>query len=151
MTGNHNSTREFIAFMVRGRQFCIDITSIREIRGWNSATKLPHVPDYVVGVVNLRGTILPIIDVSARFGLGDCEPSPQSVVIVAQVGDRLAGMLVDSVSDILQVDPDDIRELPDMDTPVGAEFLRQVILHEDAIICEIMLENIFSLALQEAA
>ncbi len=151
MTANHHNTREFIAFMVRGRQFCIDITSIREIRGWNHATKLPHVPEYVVGVVNLRGTILPIIDVSARFGLGDCEPTPQSVVIVAQVGERLAGMLVDSVSDILQVEPEDIRDLPDMDTPVGAEFLRQVILHEDAIICEIMLENIFSSALQEAA
>jgi len=144
-------TREFIAFMVRGQEFCIDITSIREIRGWNHATRLPHVPQYVVGVINLRGTILPIVDVALRFGMGSGEPNKHSVIIVSQIEGRLVGMLVDSVSDILQVEEAEIRNLPDVNSSMAREFLRQVVVHEGRIICEIALEKMVPQVELEAA
>jgi purine-binding chemotaxis protein CheW len=144
-------TREFIAFMVRGQEFCIDITSIREIRGWNHATRLPHAPDYVVGVINLRGTILPIVDVALRFGMGSGEPTKHSVIIVSQIEGRLVGMLVDSVSDILQVDDAEIRNLPEVNSTLARDFLKQVVVQENRIICEIALDRIVPQIELEAA
>lgn len=140
LPGHKHESGEYIAFIVREQEFCVDIQSIREIRGWTTATRLPHVPDFVVGVINLRGTILPIVDVSKRFGMGACEPKAHNVIIVVQVGDQLAGMLVDSVSDILQIDDSTVQNLPDIDAPITRDFLKQVIIHDERIICEIALD-----------
>jgi purine-binding chemotaxis protein CheW len=143
--------RELIAFMVRQQEFCVDIQSIREIRGWNDATRLPHVPDYMVGVINLRGTILPIIDVARRFSMPSAPATVNNVIIVVQIAGRLAGMLVDSVSDILQVEESSIRPLPDVNSDMAREFLKQVVIHDRRIICEIALDRLFPAERLEAA
>ncbi|MCB1425189.1 MAG: chemotaxis protein CheW [Zhengella sp.] len=144
-------THEFIAFIVRNQEFCIDIRSIREIRGWTHATRLPHVPGYVVGVINLRGTILPIFDVAQRFGMEPATSETQNVIIVTNVGSRTVGLLVDSVSDILHVESAQIRDLPDVESDLARDFLKQVILHDNRIICEVMLEKVVESDLLEVA
>ena len=92
---------EFVAFRAGGLEFCINIMTVREIRGWTPATAIPRAPSYIRGVINLRGVVLPIVDLGVRLGLPAVEPTARHVIIVAQVGERAAGLLVDSVSDTI--------------------------------------------------
>jgi purine-binding chemotaxis protein CheW len=105
---------ELMAFMAGDQEFCVDIMAIREIRGWSAATPLPKTPGYMKGVINLRGTILPILDLSARIGLGMCDPSGRNVIMVVQIGNRCVGLLVGAVSEIIMVNTSDIQPAPDV-------------------------------------
>src|SRR5258708_26769291 len=80
---------ELMAFRIGAQEFCIDIVSVREIRGWTPATALPHSPGFVRGVINLRGAVLPIVDLAARLGLESVHPTSRHVIIVAQVGRQI--------------------------------------------------------------
>ena len=104
--------RELLSFRVGAQEFCVDIMIVREIRGWAQETPLPHAPAYVRGVVNLRGAVLPIVDLSERLGLGPANPSAQHVIIVARIGANTVGLLVSAVSDILTVSEQMIQPTP---------------------------------------
>ncbi|WP_108893716.1 chemotaxis protein CheW [Palleronia abyssalis] len=106
------ANRELIAFTVGDQSLCIDIMKVREIRGWTSTTILPHSPAYVLGVINLRGAVVPIVDLSARLGLEPIKPKARNVILVTQIVDQIVGLLVSSVSDIVSVSPDDIQPMP---------------------------------------
>lgn len=110
----HNSALEFVTFAVADQSFCLEITKIREIRRWVPVTALPHSPSDVLGVMNLRGMVIPIIDLGARFGLGFREPNPRNVVIVVATEDHTVGLVVESVSEILAVPEDQIQDAPDI-------------------------------------
>ncbi len=112
--------RELISFRIGQQEFCVDIMEVREIRGWTPATALPDSPPFVRGVINLRGAVLPIIDLGARLGLGPADPTARHVIIVAQVEKQVVGLLVDAVSDILTVTDDMIQPTPDL----GSELAR---------------------------
>lgn len=105
---------EFITFSAGGQSYCLEITQIREIRRWTPVTALPHTPKDVLGVMNLRGAVIPIFDLSARFGLGPTPANERNVVIVAAVEGATIGLLVESVSEILSVDKSAIQETPDI-------------------------------------
>lgn len=107
-------TIEFVSFVAGGQSFCIEITQVREIRRWTSVTALPHAPAAVLGVMNLRGAVIPIVDLSQQLGLGQSDASTRHVVIVVAVGAQTLGLLVDSVSEILAVSGDSICEAPPM-------------------------------------
>lgn len=104
--------RELISFHIATQNFCIDIVTVREIRGWTTATPLPHAPAGSRGVLNLRGVILPIIDLGAQLGLSPAEPTQQNVIIVAQAHDQTVGLLVDGVNGILTVTADMVQPVP---------------------------------------
>ena len=104
--------REFITFEVGGQLFGLDIMAIREIRAWTPVTKLPSVPHYVAGVVNLRGTVLPVIDLAARLGWPETEASPRHAIIVTQIGAQARGLIVDSVSDIVTIAAEALQSPP---------------------------------------
>ena len=104
--------RELIAFRVGAQEFCVDIMAVRELRGWTETTPLPQAPSYVRGVINLRGIVLPVIDMGVRIGLAACEAGARHVVIVVCIGDQLVGLLVDSVCDILNVTEDGLQPTP---------------------------------------
>lgn len=125
---------ELIAFRIGEQEFCIDIMMVREIRGWSPATPLPQAPDYVRGVINLRGAVLPVIDLGARLGLGACEPSVRHVIIVAQIGRRIVGLLVDAVSDILTVDAEAIKPTPQVGSAMVVTFLRGLLTENGRMI-----------------
>ena len=103
--------RELITFEVGGQVFGLDIMAIREIRAWSPTTRLPRVPHYVAGVVNLRGTVLPVIDLAARLGWEPTDPSPRHAIIVTQLGGQTCGLIVESVSDIVTI-PDATLQPP---------------------------------------
>src|SRR4051794_40786190 len=93
-TGPISAEEQYVTFTVGSEEYGVNILSVREIRGWTAETKLPNMPDYVRGVVNLRGIIIPIFDLRARFGGGQTQVSRRHVVVVLQVGERTRGVLV---------------------------------------------------------
>ena len=106
--------RELIAFRIGAQEFCVDIMTVREIRGWTQATTLPHAPSYVSGVINLRGAVLPIIDLARRLGFPPSTPTARHVIIVAQSAKQTVGLLVDAVSDILTIADGIIQPTPEL-------------------------------------
>jgi purine-binding chemotaxis protein CheW len=112
--------RELISFYIAGQDFCIDIMAVREIRGWTTATPLPHAPPVSRGVVNLRGAILPIVDLAALLGLPATATTKQNVIIVVEASSQTVGLLVDGVSDILTVTPEMVQPAPSIATGGGA-------------------------------
>ncbi len=134
--------RELISFRVADQDYCVDIMAVREIRGWSPATPLPQQPAYMRGVINLRGAVLPIMDLAGRLGLPMVEPTVRHVIIVVKTGDRTMGMMVDAVSDILAVTPEMSQETPDLACDDVKGFLNGIITLEGRMISEIALERL---------
>jgi purine-binding chemotaxis protein CheW len=114
MSDQSNENRQYITFMANAQEFAANIMTIREIRGWTDTTPLPHVPDYVRGVINLRGNVLPVVDLKARLGLGLTEASAKHVIIVVNAGTKTTGILVDAVSDIITLNGAQVQPPPDV-------------------------------------
>lgn len=134
--------RELIAFRIGEQEFCVDIIAVREIRGYAAATPLPHAPSYVTGVINLRGTVLPIIDLGLRMGFGPIKPTARSVIVVVKIEGQLVGLLVDAVSDILTVTDDLLQPTPDVASDLSRSFVRGVMAFEGRMISLIAVDNI---------
>ena len=143
--------RELIAFRIGDQEFCVNIMSVREIRGWTPATPLPHSPSYVLGVINLRGAVLPIINLSIRLGMKPVEPEARHVIIVAQVGAKVVGLLVEAVSDILTVSDDNIQPTPEVTSDLEKQYARGILAIDKRMICLIELDALFPDAESEAA
>ena len=139
---SETSPRELITFLIGSQEFCVDIMSVREIRGWTPATVLPHSPAFVRGVINLRGAVLSIVDLGGRFGLPLAEPSARHVIIVAQVGPQVVGLLVDAVSDILTVSSDAIQPTPDVASELARSFVQGVLAIDGRMISLISLDHV---------
>lgn len=140
---------EVVAFRVGEQEFCIDIMSVREIRGWTQATSLPHVPDYVRGVINLRGTVLPVIDLAVRFGGSSCKGSARDVIIVTQIGSQVVGLLVDGVSDILTIGRNSIQPTPNVASELAENIVKGLIALDGRMISIIDLEDILPKAMRD--
>ena len=142
MSETETKPRELVAFSVGGQEFCIDVMSVREIRGWAPVTPLPHAPAYVRGLMNLRGTVLPIVDVGARLGLTETETPARRVIIVVWIDTQLVGLLVDAVLDILSVGHDALHPTPDVGCETIEPFVTAVLTVEDRMICLLALKNL---------
>lgn len=126
--------QEVVAFRVSDQDFCFDLKSVREIRGWTDTTILPHAQPYVKGVINLRGSVVPVVDLSERLGLGTTEPGPRHVIIITVLGQQTVGLLADVVSDILTVAETDIQPIPDIVDEVVRRFISGVLVIDDRMI-----------------
>lgn len=121
---------QFLTFMLAGEEYGIDILRVQEIKGWDTVTPIPNAPEYIRGVINLRGTIVPIIDMRRRFNLEAIEYGPLTVVIVLKVmnanneNSRVMGVIVDAVSDVYNFDDEDIKPAPDFGSVVDVDFLQ---------------------------
>jgi purine-binding chemotaxis protein CheW len=131
-TRSDNDKLEMVAFKTAGQDFCIDIMSVREIRGWVPATVLPHSPEYVLGVINLRGAVVPIIDLSVRLGMGRIESNDRNVIIIVNLGGQTFGLLVEAVSDILGVDTTAVQSVPDIAESATAAFVKGIVIGDKA-------------------
>lgn len=123
--------REVVSFKVAEQDFCIDIGVVREIRGWTPTTVLPHAQDYVKGVVNLRGSVVAVVDLSARLGFGPTIPQARHIIIIVMIGNQTIGLLADVVSDILTIDDAAMRPVPDIASEVARDFISNVVTFED--------------------
>ena len=142
---SHNSVgkSDVVAFKLADQDFCIDIGLVREIRGWTPTTVLPHAPDYVKGVINLRGAVVTVVDLSVRLGFGPANPSPRHVVIIAMHAGRVVGLLADLVSDIVTVNDEHMQSVPDLASDPAREFISGMITFDDGrILRKIDLEQL---------
>ena len=146
---NTQNSLQLIAFSIGEQTYGVEITTVREIRAWNGATPLPNTREYVRGVINLRGTIVPIFDLRARFGEGQTSATKNHVVVVMSVGDKWVGILVDAVSDILTVSKDDIHAVPEGNT-MDTELLNGIVTQEGRMVGLIDLQQVVSGARPEA-
>ncbi len=142
---------EFIAFRVGTQEFCVDIMSVREIRGWTPATALPHAPAYLRGVINLRGSVLPIVDLAQRLSFPGTGATRRHVIIVVQVENQLIGLLVDAVSEILSQAADAIKPMPEVATNSVKSFVRGMLAIDDRMIGLIRLDAIMPPNIEAAA
>lgn len=110
---------EFVTFFSGGQCFSIEISQVREIRRWGPFTSVPHSPVGVLGVMNLRGSVIPIYDLAARLGLPPTAENPRNVIVVVMHGDQTLGLLVESVSEIMSVASDAVQITPEIRSDVG--------------------------------
>jgi purine-binding chemotaxis protein CheW len=143
--------RELIAFRIGDQEFCVNIMIVREIRGWTKTTPMPHSPDYMMGVINLRGAVLPILDLSRRLGMKPAVPSERHVIIVVQVREKIIGLLVDAVSDILSVTDDNIQPTPEISSELERSFARGIMAIDKRMICLLELDALIERTESEAA
>jgi|TARA_R110000850_G_scaffold61674_9_gene140941 purine-binding chemotaxis protein CheW len=151
MRNSGNDMLELIAFTLGDQEFCIEVMSVREIRSWTPATILPHSPGHVRGVINLRGVVLPVMDLAERLGLAPAEPSEASVIIVTQIGNQIIGLLVDLVSDIFTVSAEDVHAAPDVSKTMDRDQIRGMIPMDERMICFLQLDALFGTIESEAA
>ena len=142
---------EVVAFRVAEQDFCFDLASVREIRGWTATTTLPHAQPYVKGVINLRGSVVPVIDLSQRLGFGAADPGARHVIIIAVVANQTVGLLAEVVSDILTVSESDLQPIPDIVDEQVREFISGVLIQDDKMIRRLDLDTILDQASQHAA
>jgi purine-binding chemotaxis protein CheW len=143
-----NAPTQLISFAIGDDQYGVDIMAVREIKGWTEITHLPKQPDYVRGVLNLRGVIVPIIDLRCRFGQGLTEATPLHIVIIVQIGAKPIGLLADRVLDIVSLDESQIQPVPRIAQASRVEFLSGLVTIEGAMIALIDLPNLLSVTVE---
>ena len=136
--------RELISFYVADQHFCIDIMAVREIRGWTSATLLPHAPSTSRGVVNLRGAMLPVVDLGILLGLSATAPTKQNVIIVVEASCQLVGLLVAGVSDILTLTNEMLQPAPPIAAGAGIANIAGLIEIEGRLLTLLQLDALVS-------
>ncbi len=146
-----SKTLEIISFHLGEQVFSVNIMSVREIRGWTPATPLAHAPAHVLGVINLRGTVIPVIDMALRLGLDPIKPTERSAIIVADIGGQYAGLLVDNVSDMVTVTPDQIQSVPEVGSATIQQMTSAIIAQGNLMISHLELDRVFARARADAA
>lgn len=139
----NGETLEIIAFRLHDQEFCVKTTTIREIRGWAPSTPIPHSPPEVIGVMNLRGSVIPIIDLAYKLGMKSTVANERSAIVVAEVHNMVIGMLVDRVSDILTVPSSQVQPVPEVTASFDKSFSEGIIANESGMICFLNLAKMF--------
>ena len=139
-----DNTQQFITFTLDAQEYGIDIMVVREIKGWTETTTIPNAPPYVRGVINLRGVIVPIFDLRARFSMGQTTPTPIHVVIIVKTRAKTIGLLVDAVSDIISIEPSAIRPVPEMGLKTDDRCLDGLVSIQDRMVTLVSLEGLFA-------
>lgn len=117
------SIREFLAFKLGSEEYGIDILRVQEVRSYEEPTRMAHAPAFIKGMINLRGVIVPIIDMRMKFNLEQVNYDDATVVIMLNIGERVIGMVVDGVSDVMTLMPDQLRAVPELSSVIGNEHL----------------------------
>lgn len=144
---------QFVSFAIGDDQYGVDIMAVREIKGWSDITHLPRQPDYVRGVLNLRGVIVPIVDLRCRFGQGLTEATGLHVVIIVQIASRQVGLLADRVLDIVSFELSQMQPVPKVAKSSRADFLSGLVTVDNVMVALIDLPNLLTASneLDEAA
>ena len=145
------SLNQFISFAIGEDQYGVDIMAVREIKGWSQICALPGQPDYMRGVLNLRGVMVPIVDLRCRFGQGMTEATPLHIVIVVQIDGRQVGLLGDRVLDIVNVDPAKVQPVPRVAAAARIDFLSGLVTVESGMIALIDLSRLLAVSIRDGA
>jgi purine-binding chemotaxis protein CheW len=136
---------QFLTFLLDEEEYGVEILRVQEIKGWDTITQIPNTPHYMCGVLNLRGTIVPVIDLRLRFGMPFSEYTPMTVIVVLRVEgitQRTVGVVVDGVSDTHNVKPDDIQPSPDFGTVIDTEYVKGLVAIGDNMVMLLDIDNL---------
>lgn len=125
---------QWLTFTLAEEAYAVGILSVREIRGWSGVSRIPQAPAHMLGVVNLRGTFVPVMDLRARFGLAAAALGDNTVIIVLNVAEHLLGVVVDGVSDVIDIDPAEVKPVPDMGAVVDTRYLKGLVTHAEHMV-----------------
>lgn len=138
ITAVEDATDQYLTFMLDGEEYGVEILQVQEIKGWDVATPVPNTPDYVLGVINLRGAVVPVIDLRRHFNLEPITFDPTTVIIVVKVAgegsDRTVGIVVDAVSEVYRFKRGDVQPSPDLGNSVSTEVIRGLVAVEDKMV-----------------
>ncbi len=135
---------EFLTFRLGKEEYGIDILKVQEIRGYDQVTRIANTPEFIKGVINLRGTVVPILDLRLKFNLGSAEYNQFTVVIILNVARRVVGVVVDSVSDVISMNSEQIRPAPEFSQAVNAKFIRGLANVDERMIIVADIEKLMS-------
>jgi purine-binding chemotaxis protein CheW len=139
---------QYLTFMLDGEEYGVEILGVQEIKGWEKCTQIPNTPDHVLGVINLRGSVIPVIDLRRRFGMQPREFGKLTVVIVVsletQDGSKIMGFVVDAVSDVYNIGADQVRPTPELDSSVDTRFVKGLATVNEKMIILLDLDHIVS-------
>lgn len=138
------SQQEFLTFVLGDENYALDIMTVKEIRGYEAVTKIANAPDYIKGVLNLRGDIVPIIDLRIKFQVGDATYDEFTIVIMLMIGDRVVGIVVDEVSDVIKVEDDDIRPPPEFGVAFDSAYLHGLTTISEQMIILVNIQKLIS-------
>lgn len=144
-----NSGNQYLTFIMANEEYGVDILAVQEIRGWETATPLPNAPPHIKGVINLRGTIVPIIDLRQCFGLDAIEYTAVTVVIVLKVqsddDSRVMGIVVDAVSDVYSLAREDMRAAPDLGSSVDTDVIKGLVSVDNKMVILLDIDRLLNL------
>lgn len=148
-----NATNQFLTFILGGEEYGIDILQVQEIKGWSGATQIPNMPDYVMGVINLRGTIVPILDLRKRFQLSEAKYDAMTVVIVVNVHgndqNRVVGLVVDAVSEVYDLSDQSMAPTPDFGCNIDIDFIDGIANIDDKLVILMNVDKLVSHEIRE--
>ncbi len=147
---NQEDVDQYLTFLMDGEEYGVDILLVQEIRGWEDATTIPNSPEYVKGAINLRGTIVPLIDLRLRFGIAPIDYGPVTVVIVVKVAigsnEKVMGLVVDAVSDVYTVNHDMVNQAPTMGEQANQAFTAGLVQVNDTMISLLDLKKVLEIS-----
>ena len=143
-TTANQTLNEFLTFRLGNEEYGIDILKVQEIRGYDAITQIANSPDFIKGVVNLRGIIVPIIDMRIKFKLGTAEYDQFTVVIILNVSGRIVGIVVDGVSDVINLDTEQMRATPEFGTAIDTEYIKGLGTVDDRMLILIDIEKLMA-------
>jgi purine-binding chemotaxis protein CheW len=149
--GPGGGSNQFISFAIGDDQYGVDIMAVREIKGWSQINPLPGQPDYMRGVLNLRGAMVPIVDLRCRFGQGRTEATPLHIVIVVQIGGRQVGLLGDRVLDIVDVEATRVQPVPRIAEAARIDFLSGLVNIDSGMVALIDLSRLLAVSVVDGA
>jgi len=144
--GEESASRQYLSFFLGGQEYATDILRVQEIKGWDTVTRVPYSPNYILGVINLRGAIVPVVDLRVRLALESAPFDSATVVIVVRVagarGERIVGLVVDAVSDVYSFSAESIQPPPDAVGSVDQMFVLGLAKHEDRLVIILDIERL---------
>jgi purine-binding chemotaxis protein CheW len=137
-------SREFLSFVLGEEHYALDIMSVKEIRGYESVTKIANAPAFIKGVINLRGDIVPIVDLRLKFEVGEATYNEFTIVIMLNVAQRIVGIVVDGVSDVIRLADEQIRPPPEFGVAFDSQYLLGLVPIEDHMVILVNIESLIS-------
>lgn len=135
---------EYLTFVLGNEEYGLEILKVQEIRGYDTVTQIANTPDFIKGVVNLRGKIVPIVDLRIKFNLGKVEYDEFTVVIILNLGGRVVGIVVDGVSDVMALTEDQIRDVPSLVTSIDTKYIVGLATVEQQMLILVDIEQLMS-------
>jgi purine-binding chemotaxis protein CheW len=136
--------QQFLTFNLADEYYGVDILKVQEIKGYTTVTRIPNTPDYLKGVLNLRGTIVPIVDLRMKFGMGTTDPTPFTVIVVVNVRNRIMGFMVDAVSDVLDLNAKNIQPPPELGSAVDITFVAGIGNSNDRLVTLLDIDRVLT-------